>query len=71
MRSSVLTLSALALALAAAPARAEPIDRIVAVVNDGVVLQSELDRSLQMSRKQLAERGIAPPPEDVLRGQVL
>jgi peptidyl-prolyl cis-trans isomerase SurA len=73
MRSSVLTLPglALALALAAVPARAAPIDRIVAVVNDGVVLQSELDRSLQVSRKQLAERGIAPPPEEVLRGQVL
>jgi len=61
----------LALGLAAATARAEPLDRIVAVVNDGVVLQSELDRALQMGRKQLADRGIALPPEDVLRTQVL
>jgi peptidyl-prolyl cis-trans isomerase SurA len=64
-------LLSLALGLAAAAARAEPLDRIVAVVNDGVVLQSELDRALQMSRKQLAERKIAPPPEDALRTQVL
>ena len=60
-----------ALALAAAAARAEPLDRIVAVVNDGVVLQSELDRALQMGRKQLADRNIALPPEEVLRTQVL
>jgi peptidyl-prolyl cis-trans isomerase SurA len=70
MRPSVLLLSALALGLAAA-ARAEPIDRIVAIVNDSVVLQSELDRQLQFSRKQLADRRIAAPPEDVLRAQVL
>jgi peptidyl-prolyl cis-trans isomerase SurA len=61
----------LALGLAAAAAHAEPLDRIVAVVNDGVVLQSELDRALALSRKQLAERHIAMPPEDVLRTQVL
>ena len=61
----------LALGLAAGPLRAEPIDRIVAVVNDGVVLQSELDRALQTTRKQLADRGIGLPPEDVLRAQVL
>ncbi len=64
-------LLALALGLAAGAARAEPIDRIVAVVNDSVVLQSELDRALQIGRKQLAERKLAPPPEDVLRTQVL
>jgi len=61
----------LALALAAARLHAEPIDRIVAVVNEGVVLQSELDRALQFSRQQLAERKIPPPPEEVLRTQVL
>lgn len=70
MRLSLLTPVVLILGLAAA-AHAEPIDRIVAVVNDGVVLQSELDRSLQMARQQLAERRIAMPPEDVLREQVL
>ena len=54
MRLSLLL--SLALGLAAATARAEPIDRIVAVVNDGVVLQSELDRALQTTRKQLGSR---------------
>ena len=64
MRFTFLTTLALglALALAAAAAHAEPLDRIIAVVNDGVVLQSELDRALAMSRRQLSERGIRPPP---------
>jgi peptidyl-prolyl cis-trans isomerase SurA len=61
----------LALGLATPFAHAEPIDRIVAIVNEGVVLQSELDGALKMTRQQLAERRIAAPPEDVLRTQVL
>lgn len=63
-----------ALALAAAlPVRAEMVllDRIVAVVNDGVILQSELERAVGISTNQLRERGIAMPPESVLRTQVL
>ena len=63
-----------ALALAAAlPLRAEMIllDRIVAVVNDGVILQTELDRAIGISTSQLRERGIAMPSEGVLRTQVL
>lgn len=50
---------------------AEPLDRIVAVVNDGIVLQSELDRSMRITEGQLRERGITPPAESVLQGQVL
>lgn len=60
-----------AFGLAAAPVCAEPLDRIVAIVNDGVVLQSELDRALETGRKQLADRKIALPPADILRTQVL
>lgn len=59
--------------LSATAVRAEPqsIDRIVVVVNDGVLLQSELDRALIMSTAQLRERGIAAPSAEVLRSQVL
>jgi peptidyl-prolyl cis-trans isomerase SurA len=64
-------LLSLALALATPFAHAEPIDRIVAVVNEGVVLQSELESALSMSRQQIAERRLAAPPDDVLRTQVL
>ena len=66
-------LTLLAASFSAAPALAAPIllDRIVAVVNDGVVLQSELERAIGISVSQLRERGIAAPSEAVLRTQVL
>lgn len=67
-----LAFAALALATCL-PARAEMIllDRIVVVVNDGVILQSELDRAIGISTSQLRERGITMPPDSVLRAQVL
>ncbi|MBI2383153.1 MAG: peptidylprolyl isomerase [Gammaproteobacteria bacterium] len=68
MRLSLLTALLLPLAVAAAP---QPLDRIVVVVNDGVVLQSELDRAVQAGRRQIEERGIVAPSESALRGQVL
>jgi len=61
----------LALGLAAMTVQAEPLDRIVVVINDGVVLQSEVDRAMELGKRQLAERKIALPPDSVLRGQVL
>ncbi|MCI0749960.1 MAG: peptidylprolyl isomerase [Nevskiales bacterium] len=50
---------------------ATSLDRIVAVVNDGVILQSELDQALEEGRRQLMERGLPRPTESVLRTQVL
>jgi peptidyl-prolyl cis-trans isomerase SurA len=50
---------------------AEALDRIIVVINDGVVLQSELDQAIADARQQIKARGIADPPEDVLRSQVL
>ncbi len=66
------TLAAATLA-AALPTHAAPvlIDRIVAVVNDGVILQSELERAVGISSSQLRERSIAMPTDAVLRTQVL
>ena len=61
----------LALGLAALTVQAEPLDRIVVVINDGVVLKSEVDRAMELGKRQLAERKIALPPDTVLRGQVL
>jgi peptidyl-prolyl cis-trans isomerase SurA len=64
--------AALALGLATLAASAgQPLDRIVVVINDGVVLQSEVDRAMAMGKRQLAERKIALPPDEVLRAQVL
>lgn len=76
IRSGRLTglLSALLLALGAAqmPAHAaQPLDRILVVVDEGVILQSELDRATEDAQQQLRERGIAPPDQDALRAQVM
>jgi len=71
-----------ALALAAAvfaPQRAveaqslpgEPLDRIVAVVDEDVVLQSELDRQVSRVVSQYAQSPQQLPPRDVLEHQVL
>ena len=46
-------------------------NRIVAVVNDGVVLQSQLDRRTAQVRRQLEEKDTQLPPDDILRKQVL
>jgi peptidyl-prolyl cis-trans isomerase SurA len=58
--------------VAASPAvRAEVLDKIVAVVNSEVILQSELDEALTSAKAQIRSRGITPPSDDVLRSQVL
>jgi peptidyl-prolyl cis-trans isomerase SurA len=68
-RYSFLALAALF--MTAAPAGAEVLDRIIVVVNEGVILQSELDDEMGRAREQISARGIASPPESVLRAQVL
>lgn len=57
--------------LFASPVQAEVIDRIVAVVNDSIVLQSELDQALAEAQTQIRARGVAVPPDEVLIPQVL
>lgn len=47
------------------------LDKVVAVVNDGVVLQSELDQQTSEIETRLRAQRVALPPEDVLRTQVL
>ena len=47
------------------------LDKVVAVVNDGVVLQSELDGQTREIEARLRGQKVALPPEDVLRSQVL
>ncbi len=51
---------------------AEVLDRVVAVVNEDIVLESELDQRTEQVRQQVAARNETRlPPEDVLRDQVL
>jgi peptidyl-prolyl cis-trans isomerase SurA len=47
------------------------LDRVAAVVNDGVVLNSELDDQVGAVSQRLAEQKLELPPENVLRQQVL
>ena len=75
------TRSLLAIALAgllfAAGAHAQsyagtaPVDRIAAVVNEDVILRSELDRAVANIRAQYAGKEAQLPPQDVLERQVL
>src|SRR5690606_25862281 len=66
-----LLLTAAALLPVQAGARMEVLDRIAAVVNDSVIMESELDQRVDdLARQFLAERQQLPP-RDVLRPQVL
>ena len=47
------------------------LDRIVALVDEGVILQSELDHQMTMISRQLRDQGTRMPPPDVLRQQIL
>lgn len=66
-------LAGLVTLLAAGAARAEyrQLDAIVAVVNDDVVLASELVSRLDTVRKQIAEANVQAPPDDILVSQIM
>jgi peptidyl-prolyl cis-trans isomerase SurA len=49
----------------------QPLDRIVAVVNDGVILQSQLEQTMATVAHQIQASGNKLPSEDVLAKQVL
>jgi Parvulin-like peptidyl-prolyl isomerase len=47
------------------------LDRIVAIVNDDVIMQSELDARLRAFRNQLEQQKTEPPPAEIMLKQVL
>ena len=49
----------------------EPLDHIIAVVNDDVITQHDLDERYARAVQQLESRKIALPPRDVLEKQLL
>src|SRR5690606_11065221 len=76
MKRILLSYLFLFLALPAAGVRAQalaldPIDSIVAVVDEDVILRSELDRAVANIRAQFASRSDQLPPPNVLETQVL
>ena len=52
-------------------ARGELLDRIAAVVNEGVVLQSQVEEQMGTIARRLREQGQQVPPASVMRQQVL
>lgn len=49
----------------------QPLDKVVAIVNDGVITSSELDAQVEVLRQQLLAKQVQMPSEVVLRKQVL
>jgi peptidyl-prolyl cis-trans isomerase SurA len=47
------------------------LDRIIAVVDEDVVMQSELDGQIRRVREQLRQQGAALPPTSVLERQIM
>ncbi|MCK5768769.1 peptidylprolyl isomerase [Algiphilus sp.] len=60
-----------ALACTGSVAAVTPIDRILVVVNDGVILHSEYEAALDNAEQQLRQRGVDNVPRNQLRDQVL
>ncbi len=50
---------------------AEALDKVVAVINNNVITQHELDIQTELMRKQLTAKKVAIPTDTVLRKQVL
>ena len=48
-----------------------PLDRIIAVVNEDVIMESELELSIKTVRKQMQQQGQQLPPHAILERQVL
>lgn len=67
---SLLAIGALTLSLGSA-AQIELLDKVIAVVDDDVVLQSELDQRLIAVYAQIQKAGTQAPPQDILIQQVL
>jgi peptidyl-prolyl cis-trans isomerase SurA len=47
------------------------LDRVAAVVNDGIVLRSDVERQMQVISDRIQQQGQQLPPRNVLRQQVL
>lgn len=71
LKATTLALLALLFATTAPVQASQPLDQAVALVDDDVVLKSELDRRLASVRKDLQARNVRLPNDDVLRQQVL
>ncbi|QJQ94780.1 MULTISPECIES: peptidylprolyl isomerase [Halomonadaceae] len=71
LTAGVLGVALLTLSQGALAQAIQPLDRIVAVVNQDAIMASELEERVIQTRSQLEARGIATPPIQTLRSQVL
>jgi len=55
----------------AATPPATALDRVIAIINDDVITESELNRRMAETKTQLEQQKIARPPDDVLQRQLL
>lgn len=69
--ASLLAVSSVSAPLQVLAQEAQPLDRIAAVVDEDVILQSELQRAIANIKAQYAGREAQLPPDDVLSRQVL
>ena len=60
-----------ALLATSASAQVRPLDRIVAIVDNDVVMQSQLDQRLREVQQTIEKRGAQVPPAEVMQQQVL
>ncbi len=49
----------------------ETLDKVVAIVNEDVITETELNSQMDLIRKQLSSKGVKLPSDDVFRKQVL
>ena len=50
---------------------AEPLDKVVAIVNDSVITEQELSEKVMMARQQIKQKNMQMPEDRILRKQVL
>ncbi|HAW38538.1 MAG TPA: molecular chaperone SurA, partial [Pseudomonas sp.] len=55
----------------AALAQVQPLDRVVAIVDNDVIMQSQLNQRMREVQQTIEKRGADAPPTDVLQQQVL
>jgi peptidyl-prolyl cis-trans isomerase SurA len=67
----LLLLPSVMAAVRAAPNSSGEIDRILVIVNDDVITETELAKRLEETKKQLALEKIKMPPDEILRKQLL
>ncbi|WP_417680663.1 peptidylprolyl isomerase SurA [Pseudidiomarina aquimaris] len=68
----IVSIAWLTLASLTVPAQAnEVLDRVAVIVNDGVILQSEVETMLVQIKRNAAEQDIQLPSDDVLRVQAI